>query len=51
MTFNVAGMTCGGCVRAVTNAIRRVDEDAVVTRARPLRSSERRACPCPNTIM
>ena len=29
-TFTVAGMTCGGCVRGVTNAIRRIDENAVV---------------------
>ena len=29
-TFTVAGMTCGGCVRGVTNAIRRIDDDAVV---------------------
>lgn len=30
MEFNVNGMTCGGCVRAVTNAIRNVDPDASV---------------------
>ena len=28
MDFKVNGMTCGGCVRAVTNAIRNVDPDA-----------------------
>jgi copper chaperone len=30
MDFNVNGMTCGGCARAVTNAIRNVDPDASV---------------------
>lgn len=30
MEFNVNGMTCGGCVRTVTNAIRNVDPDASV---------------------
>lgn len=28
--FTVQGMTCGGCVRGVTNALHRVDADAVV---------------------
>lgn len=28
--FKVQGMTCGGCVRGVTNALNRVDADAVV---------------------
>ena len=28
--FDVQGMTCGGCVRSVTNAIQRIDADAVV---------------------
>lgn len=28
--FKVEGMTCGGCVRGVTNALHRVDADAVV---------------------
>ena len=28
--FKVQGMTCGGCVRGVTNALQRVDADAVV---------------------
>ncbi|WP_371421481.1 heavy-metal-associated domain-containing protein [Tardiphaga sp.] len=28
--FKVQGMTCGGCVRGVTNALKRVDADAVV---------------------
>ncbi len=28
--FKVPGMTCGGCVRGVTNAIKRIDADAVV---------------------
>ena len=28
--FKVQGMTCGGCVRSVTNAIQRVDAGAVV---------------------
>jgi len=28
--FTVHGMTCGGCVRGVTNALKRVDADAVV---------------------
>jgi copper chaperone len=30
MTFNVAGMTCGHCVRAVTEAVRGVDPAADV---------------------
>ena len=28
--FKVQGMTCGGCVRGVTDALQRVDADAVV---------------------
>jgi copper chaperone len=28
--FKVQGMTCGGCARGVTNALHRVDADAVV---------------------
>ena len=28
--FKVQGMTCGGCVRGVTNALQRVDANAVV---------------------
>ena len=28
--FKVQGMTCGGCVRGVTNALQRVDADAIV---------------------
>lgn len=28
--FNVQGMTCGHCVRAVTRAVQAEDEDAVV---------------------
>lgn len=28
--FKVQGMTCGGCARGVTNALRRVDAEAVV---------------------
>ena len=28
--FKVQGMTCGGCVRGVTNALHRVDADAIV---------------------
>lgn len=28
--FNVKGMTCGGCARAVTNAVQNVDRDASV---------------------
>lgn len=28
--FNVPAMTCGGCARAVTRAVRSVDETAVV---------------------
>ena len=28
--FKVQGLTCGGCVRGVTNALQRVDADAVV---------------------
>ncbi|ALH83072.1 MAG: heavy metal transporter [Sphingomonadales bacterium RIFCSPHIGHO2_01_FULL_65_20] len=28
--FKVEGMTCGGCVRGVTNALHRVDADAIV---------------------
>ena len=30
MNFSVLGMTCGGCARAVTNAVQRVDENAKV---------------------
>ena len=30
MNFSVLGMTCGGCARAVTNAVQRVDENARV---------------------
>lgn len=29
-TFNVQGMTCGGCARAVSNAVQRVDPAASV---------------------
>ena len=29
-SFNVTGMTCGHCVRAVTNAVHSVDPGAVV---------------------
>ena len=29
-SFNVTGMTCGHCVRAVTNAVHSVDPDAAV---------------------
>lgn len=28
--FKVQGMTCGGCARGVTNALQRVDANAVV---------------------
>ena len=28
--FNVNGMTCGGCARAVTNAVQQVDPAAAV---------------------
>lgn len=28
--FNVQGMTCGGCARAVTTAVQRVDPNASV---------------------
>lgn len=31
MQFHVENMTCGGCVRGVTKAIRSVDPDAAVT--------------------
>ena len=30
-TFNVTGMTCGHCEKAVTKAIKEVDPQAVVT--------------------
>lgn len=30
MNFSVQGMTCGGCARAVSNAIQRVDPAASV---------------------
>jgi copper chaperone len=30
MNFSVLGMTCGGCARAVTNAVHGVDENAKV---------------------
>ena len=29
-TYHVGGMTCGGCVAAVTRAIRRLDPEAAV---------------------
>ena len=29
-TFKVDGLTCGGCVRGVTNAIKRIDPDSTV---------------------
>ena len=29
-TFKVDGLTCGGCVRGVTNAIQRIDPDSTV---------------------
>lgn len=28
--FHVAGMTCGGCARSVTNAVKGIDADATV---------------------
>lgn len=28
--FHVSGMTCGGCARSVTNAVKKVDADATV---------------------
>jgi copper chaperone len=34
-TFNVQGMTCGHCERAVTQAVQRVDPAAQVTIDRP----------------
>ncbi len=30
LEFRVDGMTCGGCARAVTNAVRSVDDAATV---------------------
>ena len=30
ITFNVLGMTCGGCARAVTSAVQRIDAEASV---------------------
>ncbi|ARO13573.1 heavy metal-associated domain protein [Ketogulonicigenium robustum] len=33
MKFRVENMTCGGCARAVTAAIREIDPDAVVNAA------------------
>ena len=30
-TLNVPGMTCGGCARSVTAAIKEIDQDAAVT--------------------
>ena len=30
ITFNVAGMTCGGCAQAITNAVHRLDPAASV---------------------
>lgn len=30
MEFHIDGMTCGGCARKVTNAIRNIDQDATV---------------------
>ena len=34
-TFNVQGMTCGHCERAVTNAVQQVDSQATVQIDRP----------------
>ncbi|MFQ6571885.1 heavy-metal-associated domain-containing protein [Pseudomonas sp. UM16] len=28
LTFNIPNMTCGGCAKSVTNALRSVDPDA-----------------------
>jgi copper chaperone len=36
--FHVPGMTCGGCARAVTNAIKAIDPAAEVTTDPPGRS-------------
>lgn len=36
--FHVPGMTCGGCARAVTNAIKSVDPAAEVTTDPPARA-------------
>lgn len=30
-TLNLPGMTCGGCARSVTAAIKELDQDATVT--------------------
>ena len=30
-TLNLPGMTCGGCARSVTAAIKEIDQDAAVT--------------------
>ncbi len=30
LAYQVNGMTCGGCARAVTNAVKTVDESAIV---------------------
>lgn len=30
-TLNLPGMTCGGCARSVTAAIKELDQDAAVT--------------------
>lgn len=40
MQFHVEDMTCGGCARAVTAAIREIDPDARVTADPPTRRVE-----------
>ncbi len=36
-SFNVPNMTCGGCARAVTNALKSVDPDAQIKTDPPTR--------------
>lgn len=40
MQFHLDGMTCGGCARTVTSAIRAVDPDARVVADPPTRRVE-----------
>lgn len=43
-TFIVSDMTCGGCVRGVTNAIRSVDENAIVAADLPTKTVRVDSC-------
>ena len=50
MRFRVEGMTCGGCARAVTDAVKGVDASAEVTTDVPGRT-ERVKVFCPKVFI